>query len=179
MKDLSLHVQDIAENSVRAGASLVTITVTNSARQDRIILRFEDNGKGMSPELLARVTDPFTTTRTTRRVGLGLPLFKDAAEQTGGSFSIESTLGVGTVTTAEFVRSSIDTPPEGDLCGAVLTLIQGAPEIDFLFTYQSDKGSFVCDTREIRELLGGVGLDEPPVLAFLSEYLREHVTTLQ
>jgi len=179
VKDLSLHLQDIAENSVRAEASLVTITVTNSQARDRIILRFEDNGKGMSPELLARVTDPFTTTRTTRRVGLGLPLFKDAAEQTGGTFSIESTLGVGTVTTAEFVRSSIDTPPEGDLCGAVLTLIQGAPEIDFLYTYATDKGSFTCDTREIREILGGVGLDEPPVLTFLSDYLRENIKPLQ
>lgn len=179
MKDLSLHVLDIAENSVRAGASLVTITVTNSARRDRIILRFADNGKGMSPELLARVTDPFTTTRTTRRVGLGIPLFKDAAEQTGGTFSIESTLGVGTTTTAEFVRSSIDTPPEGDLCGSVLTLIQGAPEIDFLFTYETDEGSFSCDTREIRELLGGVALSEPAVITFLSEYLREHLQPLQ
>ncbi len=179
MKDLSLHVLDIAENSVRAEATLVTISVVNSAARDRIILRFSDNGRGMSPELLARVTDPFTTTRTTRRVGLGIPLFKDAAEQTGGSFSIESTLGVGTTTTAEFVRSCIDTPPEGDLCGSVVTLIQGSPEIDFLFTYETDKGSFTCDTREIRELLGDVPLSEPAVVSFLSEYLREHLKPLQ
>lgn len=179
MKDLSLHLLDIAENSVRAKAELITLTVVNSQARDRIILRIEDNGCGMSPELLARVTDPFTTTRTTRRVGLGIPLFKDAAEQTGGSFSIESTEGVGTITTAEFVRSCIDTPPEGDLCGSVLTLIQGSPNTDFCFRYETDQGSFVCDTREMRELLGDVSLNEPEVLTFLSEYLREHVKELQ
>lgn len=178
MKDLSLHVLDIAENSVRAEATCIHITIEQSERADTLSITISDNGRGMSPELLSRVTDPFTTTRTTRRVGLGIPLFKDAAEMTGGSFSIESTEGKGTTTRAVFGLSHIDRPPEGDLTGSVLALIQGSPDVDFVYTVRTDRGSFTCDTRELREILGDVPLNEPEILTWIRGYIRENTENL-
>lgn len=172
MKELSLHVLDIAGNSVSAGASLVTIRVKN--RPPEICITVEDNGRGMDEEFLRRVSDPFTTTRTTRKVGLGLPLFKLAAEQTGGSFAIKSAPGKGTTVEAKFSYGNIDTPPVGDMAGTMITLIQGSPDIDFIYAYEGTAGAFEMDTREMRELLGGVPLSEPEVLSFISGYITQN-----
>ena len=130
MKELSLHILDIVKNSVTAGASHIDLKLEETAEQI-LTITIADDGKGMSPEFLASVTDPFTTTRTTRKVGLGLPLYRMAAEQTGGSFSIESVEGEGTTVTAVFHRDHLDCPPMGDLAGTVALLIQGSPWIDF------------------------------------------------
>lgn len=169
-----MNVLDVAENSVAAGASLTQITLDISAQAKRLTLIIADNGKGMSPEFAARVTDPFTTTRTTRKVGLGLPFFKMAAEMTGGDMHIESELGVGTTITANFVLGHIDLAPLGDMAGTIAALIQCNPDVDFTYTVRADGQSFTADTREIREVLDGVSLAEATVALWVKEYLVEN-----
>ena len=173
MKELSLHLLDVAKNSVAAGATWVDISLDED-KDGRLTIVISDNGRGMSPEFLAQVTDPFTTTRTTRKVGLGLPLYRMAAEQTGGSFSIESVEGEGTTVTAVFHRDHLDCPPMGDLAGTVALLIQGSPWIDFTLLHTTPKGGYEFTTEEIRDYLGSeVPLDAPEVFVWLSEYLEE------
>ena len=174
MKELSLNLLDIAENSVSAGARLITMTVRESAAEDTVSVSVADDGCGMSPEFLARVLDPFTTTRTTRPVGLGLPLLKMEAEMTGGGLTIESEQGKGTTVIAVFRRSHIDTPPLGDLAGTVVTLVQGNADIDFVFTRSTDAGEYTFSTAEAREELGGIPLDEPEILAWIGDFIREN-----
>ena len=178
MKELSLNILDIAENSVRAGAKLITIEVTEDPAADRLTIRISDDGCGMSPELLASVCDPFTTTRTTRKVGLGIPLFKEAAEMAGGDFSITSEVGKGTVTTATFTRSHIDRMPLGDVASTIATLIQCNDDREFLYRYTFDQNSFTLDTRELRQVLGGVPLCEPDVVCWIREYIRQNTNEI-
>ena len=167
MKELSLNILDIAKNSVTAGATLVEITVTETPA--RLTITVSDNGCGMTPEFVARVTDPFTTTRTTRKVGLGIPLLQMEAQMAGGDLSIESEVGKGTTTSAWFDPGHIDMPPLGDLNSSILTLIQGSPDIDFLFEYLRQDGKTVrLDTAEVRQILGPeVPLDLPDVLVWM------------
>ena len=174
MRELSLNVMDVAQNSVRAEASLVRITVTESDKDDKLTIQIADDGCGMTEEQVQQVIDPFFTTRTTRKVGLGVPLFKLSAEQTGGSFDIESEKGVGTTTTASYVKSHVDMTPLGDINDTVKILIQCNPDIDFIFTHSTDNGSFTLDTRELREILGDVSLDTPDVLEWIADYLEEN-----
>lgn len=173
MRELSLNVMDVAQNSVRANAKLVTISVCESKENDRLTISIEDDGCGMTKEQVQNVIDPFFTTRTTRKVGLGVPLFKLAAEQTGGDFDIQSIVNKGTKTTASFVMSSVDMTPLGDINSTVSILIRCNPDIDFIFTHKTDTGSFTLDTRELREVLGGVPLDTPDVVQWIEEFLEE------
>ncbi len=174
MRELSLNVMDVAQNSVRAQASLVQITVDESEKEDKLTIRIADDGCGMTQEQVQQVIDPFFTTRTTRKVGLGVPLFKLSAEQTGGSFDIQSEKNVGTTTTAAYVPSHMDMTPLGDINSTVKILIQCNPEIDFVFTHSTDNGSFTLDTRELREVLGDVSLDTPDVLEWIGQFLEEN-----
>jgi len=178
MRELSLNVMDVAQNSVRAQASLVYITVTESDLEDNLTISISDNGCGMTEEQVQQVIDPFFTTRTTRKVGLGVPLFKLSAEQTGGSFEIRSKVGEGTVTTAAYVKSSVDMTPLGDINSTVRMLIQCNPDIDFVFTHSTDADSFTLDTRELREVLEGVSLDTPDVLEWIGQFLEENTQNL-
>ncbi len=170
-----MNLLDVAENAVAAGATLVRIdlAVDNAAR--RLRLSITDNGKGMDPALAARVTDPFCTSRTSRKVGLGLPFLKMAAELTGGQLTLESEEGRGTAVTALFCTDHIDMPPLGDTAASVAGLIQCSPDIDFVFTLTGPGGAFCADTREMRPLLGGVSFAEPEVALWLREYLAEHI----
>ena len=174
MRELSLNVMDVAQNSVRAQASLVKIIVTESDRDDDLTISISDNGCGMTDEQVRQVIDPFFTTRTTRKVGLGVPLFKLSAEQTGGSFDIKSKVGEGTTTTASYVKSSVDMTPLGDINSTVRILIQCNPDIDFVFVHSTDLDSFTLDTRELREVLEGVSLDNPDVLEWIAQFLEEN-----
>ena len=172
MKELSLHILDIAQNSISAGCSLLELTLAEAGGV--LTLTVADDGRGMSPEFLAAVTDPFTTSRTTRKVGLGLPLLRMAAEQTGGSLAIESAPGVGTTVTAVFHTDHIDCPPLGDMAGTVSLLVQGAPDIETVYTHSTARGSFTFDTREIREILGpDVPLSAGEVALWMKAYLQE------
>lgn len=184
MRELSLNVMDIAQNSISAGASLITVTVEEDVPGDTLSISIGDNGRGMTPEQVAHVTDPFFTTRTTRSVGLGVPLFKMEAEMTGGRFSIESTVGVGTTTTAVFKPSSVDMIPLGDINGTINMLVMMNPGLDFLYPrrYQSAGGErreFDLDTRELRQVLGeDVPLNMPDVTQWVKEYLEENTKEL-
>ena len=174
MRELSLNVMDVAQNSVRAEASLITIDVSESDKNDDLTISISDNGCGMTEEQVKQTIDPFFTTRTTRKVGLGVPLFKMSAEQTGGSFSIESEVGKGTVTTASYVKSHVDMTPLGDINSTIEILIRCNPDIDFVFNHSTDNGSFTLDTRELREVLGDdVSLDTPDVLEWINAFLEE------
>lgn len=178
MKELSLHILDVAKNSVTAEAGQVDIRLEET--EDRTLtITITDDGRGMSPEFLATVTDPFTTTRTTRPVGLGLPLYRLAAEQTGGSLAIESALGEGTTVTAVFHREHIDCPPLGDLSGTMALLIQGSPWVDFTLEHVTPKGEYLFSSQEIKEFLGNeVPLDLPEVYIWIQEYLDERESEL-
>lgn len=174
MTEISLNVLDVAENSVRAGASLIEVTLTINQSKDLISVIIKDNGCGMTPEQLDSVEDPFFTTRTTRKIGLGIPFFKMAAESTGGSFSIDSTKGVGTVTTANFVISHIDRMPIGDMNCTIHSLITLNTHIDFVYTYNFNGNSFILDTREFRSILGNIDFNEPEVSEYIMQYLNEN-----
>lgn len=174
MRELSLNVMDVAQNCITAKASLVTIEVIESDKNDFLDIYVKDNGCGMTKEQVESVIDPFYTTRKTRKVGLGIPLFKMAAEQTGGNFTIDSTVDVGTTLCAHFIKSSVDMTPLGDINSTVKILIQCNPCLDFVFNHTTDNGSFTLDTRELKEVLGeDVPLDTPDVLEWISGFLEE------
>ena len=187
MKELSLNILDITENSVKAGASLTSILIDEE--NDVLKLTIEDNGSGMSEEILRGVTDPFYTTRTTRKVGMGLPLLKLAAEQTGGTMTVtsvcreEDPVNHGTKVEALFYPDSIDFTPLGDVVSTICTLIQGHPDTDFYFRHRilkQDQDVLVeMDTREIREALDGVPLNEYEVIKWIEEYLNEQYSGSQ
>lgn len=177
MPEISLNILDVAENSVRAEASLVEITVSVQPAEDTLTVVIRDDGCGMTKEQAARVQDPFFTTRTTRKVGLGVPFFKQAAESTGGTFRIDSEKGKGTTVKAVFGLSHIDRMPLGDISATVQTLIVFNEHIDFRYTYEYGTRSFVLDTREMREMLGQeISFSEPEVSAFIKEYLETNKT---
>ena len=177
MKELSLHLLDIAENSVAAGATELELSIAEEA--GRLTMTVSDNGKGMSPELLAQVQDPFTTTRTTRKVGLGLPLLRLSAEQTGGSLSVTGKPGEGTVTTALFHTDHIDCPPLGDVAGALSVFLQGSPPtMETRFVHRVGEDSFLLDTRELRAVLGDIPLSEPQVVLWIMEHIKEQEALL-
>ena len=173
MKELSLNILDIAMNSVKAGATRVEIRLTEA--DNRLVLSFADDGCGMTEEQVNSVTDPFFTTRTTRKVGMGIPFLKLAAEQTGGSFGIRSETGKnhGTVTTATFYTDHIDFTPLGDVVASVTTLIQGSPNIRWVFVHETPRGTVSLDTDELKAVLGDVPLDNYEVVKWIEEYLRE------
>ena len=174
MTELSLNVLDIAQNSVKAKATLIEISVTADTKRDSLVIEIKDNGCGMDAETLKRVTDPFYTTRTTRRVGLGIPFYKMAAEMTGGSFDIVSEVGKGTAVTARFVLSSIDRMPLGDMPGTMETLIVYNTDIDFVYNYKVDERSFSLSTNEMKGILGDVPLNAPEVVRYIREFLKEN-----
>lgn len=177
MKELSLNILDIAENSIKAGATIITIELFETA--DMLKFSISDDGCGMKPDFLAAVTDPFTTTRTTRPVGLGIPLLKLAAEQTGGKVEITSKHiedypdSHGTVTTATFFKNHIDAAPLGDIVETVVTLIQCNPDREFLFIHQMEEKRAELDTRELKTVLGDIPLNNIEVILWIKEYLNE------
>ncbi len=182
MKELSLNILDITENSVKAGASLTEILLEETEETLTIVIR--DDGCGMSEEIVKGVVNPFYTTRTTRKVGLGLPLLKMAAEQTDGSMTVESKSreeypeNSGTTVKAVFNKQHIDFTPLGDIISTMVTLIQGHPDTDFYFNHKiSDKG-VELDTRQLREVLEDVPLNSYEVISWVSEYLREQYENL-
>ena len=180
MKELSLNILDITKNSVRAGATNIKIFL-DQADDGILKITIEDNGCGMSEETLKGVTNPFYTTRTTRKVGMGLPLLKMAAEQAGGELRISSSVTPGesgTKLEATFDTKSIDFTPVGDIISTVCILIAGSPEIDFDFHDVSPKGSVFLNTSELREVLGGISLAEPEVQMWIKGYLEEQYQTI-
>ena len=179
MRDLSLHLLDLAQNSITAGASLVSVRITLE-ENGWLEMVLKDDGRGMSPELLARVTSPFATTRTTRKVGLGIPMMMENAEKAGGTLRLESEVGKGTVMTVTMDPGNIDCLPLGDLEGTLLSLILTNPlHPDFLFEGRTPKGECSFDTREVRAALGGdIPLNEPEVAAWLRDAIHEEMSPI-
>ncbi len=167
-----MHIMDIFQNAIRANATTISLDIVEDTQKNFLRLSFVDNGHGMSAKLSHKVTDPFFTTRKTRRVGLGLPLLKQNTERTGGYFNMESQEGEGTRITAQFVLDHLDRPVLGDVPGAVLLTITANPEIGFTYTHTKAEKSYCLSTSEIKTALGDIPLNSPMVY----EYLREMVT---
>ena len=178
MKELSLHILDIAKNSVKAKASVIEIIISEDEETNLLTIEIKDNGCGMSKEFLEKVRDPFSTTRTTRKVGMGIPLFEAAAVQCGGYVDITSEEGVGTEFKVVFEYNHIDRAPLGDMPGTMQVLISGSPEIDFIYRHEKNGKFFNMDTRELRQVLGEVPLDTPDVLAWIDGFIQEGLLEL-
>jgi hypothetical protein len=149
MEDISLHILDIAENSVASGATLITISIVEKTEENSFIVTIEDNGRGMTKEFVKNVLDPFCTSRTTRKIGLGLPFLAQAARETGGDIRIESIPSKGTIVTAAFIPSHIDMKPLGNIADTITTLIAGNPGTGFFFRYSRDSRTYQLDTRDL------------------------------
>lgn len=179
MRDLSLHLLDILTNSIAAKAQLIQVDICLDESQDVLSMSIIDNGYGMDEAFLKTVTDPFSTTRTTRKVGLGIPLLKELCELTGGSFSIDSKKNEGTQVCAQFVYSSIDRLPLGHMGESMAPIISSYPDQDFVLKFCSDlRGESVVDTRQIKEQLGDVPLTHPDVYLFLSQFIYDQQITI-
>ncbi len=178
MKELSLHLLDIAENSINAGATHVTISVDENTNEDRLTMAVKDNGKGMTPEMAHRIIDPFTTSRTTRKVGLGIPLLKAAAEMCNGFLKISSQPGIGTELIVQFQHSHIDRMPIGDVAGTFLHLVVGSPETHWTFKYKVNDDCFEFDDQFLKKELDGIPLSEPDVLSFIRNELTSGIKSL-
>ena len=179
MKDLALHILDILQNSMIAGATLIKLQIDEIPSEDKYMVKFTDNGKGMDVEMVQHVTDPFFTTRTTRKVGLGLPLLKLNAERTGGSMTIHSQPGKGTNVDVEFSYKHIDRLPSGDIPGTLALTASSYPEIDFKYTHNTPQGSFIFDTAEIKDSLGDLAINNPMVIAFMKDLIRDNLKEIK
>ncbi|MDO9257783.1 MAG: ATP-binding protein [Bacteroidales bacterium] len=179
MKDLALHILDILQNSVTAGATLVKLQIEEIPSKDEYLVKLIDNGKGMDAEMVQQVTDPFFTTRTTRKVGLGLPLLKQNAERTGGSMTIQSEPGKGTEVDVKFIFSHIDRLPTGDISGTLALTVSSYPAIDFIYTHNTPDGTFIFDTFEIKETLGDLPINNPQVIAFMKDLISDNLKEIK
>lgn len=175
MQDLAMHVLDIAYNSIRGKGKNISIDLLNSVNENRIEISIEDDGCGMSEEQLKHVTDPFYTTRTTRKIGLGVAFFKELADQCEGQFSISSKVDQGTKIAVSLKKDHWDTPPWGDLAGSLSTLIQADPLIDYVITYRSDSNTICIDTKEIKAILGDVSINEPDIILWVQDYIKQQI----
>lgn len=178
MRDLSLHILDIVQNSIKANASAVKVIISEKAESKHLILEIKDNGIGMDNDLLIKVDDPFTTSRITRKIGLGIPLLKESAIKCEGEFNIFSERNIGTKVFATFLISHIDRLPIGDIGDTMITVISANPNIRFVLILKSSKGYFEIDTEEIKRQLKGVSITEFDVLQWLKEYIDEGIMNI-
>ena len=179
MKDLSLHILDIVQNSISAKATLIEITIEEKHQDNAYFVRIKDNGKGMSQEMVDKVTDPYVTSRTTRKVGLGLPLLKMNAERTGGHLKIISKEGIGTDVEALFIYDNIDRLPLGDIAGTIVLLASANPMIEFIYTHSVDGNQYIFDTREIKEALDEVSISDIHIFKYLKEMINENLQEIK
>jgi len=176
MKDIALHIMDILQNSTRAKATIIVLDIEENIEKETLTITFKDNGEGMSEETLQQALNPFFTTRTTRRVGLGLSLLKQNAELTGGTLTIDSQLHKGTEVTVTFGLSHIDRPPMGDLAGTIVLTASAYPHIRFIMYYKTNTIDYIFDTQEVNEALEGVSIQEPEIVQYLIEMVREEIS---
>lgn len=179
MNDLSMHILDIIQNSISAGATRVILTVDENPASDRLVISITDNGKGMTPDQVRRLADPFFTSRTTRRVGMGIPLLVQTAQQSGGDVRIESEPGKGTSVTAFFGYSNIDRPPLGDLANAFALTVSSNPDMDFVLVYRYNGQEYVLDTSDVREIFGDGALRNLTIVKNIEEMLKENIAGMR
>ncbi len=175
MRDISLHVMDIMQNSVRAGATKIGLSISADVSKDMLYVTISDNGCGMSEDFIQKVISPFTTTRTTRSIGLGIPMFKLSGEICGGCFSIKSKEGVGTEITAGYGISNIDRIPLGDIGDTVTGTILSHPDLEYEVTLSGGNEYFKFNSKEIERQLDGVSITEFEVINWVKEYINEGV----
>lgn len=173
MKELSLHILDVVQNSLGAKASLIEININENIISDLLLIEIKDNGIGMDEEMSKKVIDPFFTTRTTRKVGLGIPLFAQAAKSCGGDFNIHSEKGKGTTVEASFVFSHIDRAPIGSMADTMVSLVAMRPDVDFVYRHCVGNEEFILDTREIKRTLQEVPINNPMVLDWIKRFIVE------
>lgn len=180
MRDLSLHILDVSENSIAAGASKIEIMIDEDTKRNILSLKIKDNGKGLDKKTLSKILDPFYTTRKTRRVGLGLSMLAQAAKEADGDINIESQKGKGTTITARFIHNHIDRKPLGDIAETFIILITGKGlDIDFIYKHRKNGDGFLLDTREIKEELQDVPINNPEVLNLLRETINNGFKDLE
>lgn len=172
MQELSMHILDIVQNSLAAGATRVEIRIRENLAEDILMIEVQDNGRGIPQEVLYRVMDPFFTSRTTREIGLGLSLLKEATERSGGCLKVCSEEGRGTRVMARFQLDHFDRAPLGDMGETVGVIMSGNPAVDFFYEHQVDGQIYVLDTREMRNILGPINLDDPLVLDFVRQDIQ-------
>ena len=178
MKDLSLHIMDIVQNSLEAGADMIILIIKEDIRKNMYMITVEDNGRGMTQEVLERVVDPYYTSRKTRKVGMGIPLFRQTVRQSGGELTIDSWPGKGTKVVASFQHDHIDRPVLGDIAGVISLLAGSNPEKDFIYKHNLNGNEYMFDTREVKEALEGMPISELSVIKYLKEMIHENLTTL-
>jgi anti-sigma regulatory factor (Ser/Thr protein kinase) len=169
MEDLSLHILDIVENSITAGADRIEIKIIEDTKANIFSIEIKDNGKGMDKELLENACDPFYTTRTTRRVGLGIPMLAQAAKECMGNINVVSAKGKGTAISVSFQHNHIDRKPLGDMEQTLIILIASNPEIDFIFEHKINNNMYTLDTTEIKNDLDGVPISTPEVIRIIKD----------
>jgi anti-sigma regulatory factor (Ser/Thr protein kinase) len=178
MLELSSHILDIAENSIRAGAKTIEIIIEENTRDNLLTIEINDDGKGMSKEEIQKALDPFYTTKTVRRVGLGIPLLNDAAQRAGGFMVIQSQIGMGTRLKATFQLNHIDRQPMGNIASTIIALIAGNSSIDFIIKYMHNDRQFFLDTREIRKEIGDLPINHAEILKYLRNVIRDGIGEL-
>lgn len=179
MKELSLHILDIVQNSIRAEATYIKISVIEEPEKNIFSFSVEDNGKGMDGSFLRQVKNPFITSRTSRKIGLGIPLLEQACMQCGGALQIDSKLGCGTTVQATMEYDHIDRVPLGDMVSTLVTLLISNPNIEFLYTHGYKEKRFILNTEEIKQILNGVPIDDGAVMQWLKEYIEENLIQIK
>lgn len=178
MKEISMHILDIVMNSVKAKATLIEINIEDSIKYNRLKIAIKDNGVGMSSEMTKHATDPFFTTRTTRKVGLGIPMLKEACERCNGSFHINSEIGEGTLIECHFERNNIDRAPLGNMGDTIMTIINSLESCELLYKHKTDEDTFILNTAEIKELLNGSNIKDNEVMLWIKEYVNENIRSI-
>jgi hypothetical protein len=179
MQDLSLHILDVAENSIKAQAHKIEIKIDEDLELDSFTLEINDDGKGMDAEMAQKALDPFFSTKETRRIGLGLPLLAEAARAANGHFKLDSEPGKGTQVKATFQASHIDMKPLGDIAQTLVTLIMGHPEVDILYWHKRNQNLYSLDTEEVKTQLDGIPINAPEVIQFLKNHIKEGLDNLR
>ena len=176
MEELSLHILDIAENAITAGATNIKIAIIENTQKNLLQIEITDNGSGMDNDQLNKATDHFFTSRITRRVGMGLSLLKQAAKAANGDMEIKSIKGKGTGVNAIFQLDHIDRQPMGNIADTLITLISGSPEIDIYFTYERNEQKFIFDTIEIKKRIHGIDINSPTIMSFLKKFITQNIS---
>lgn len=175
MTELSLHILDIIQNSIVAGARIVHLTIIEDLGNNFLSIEILDDGKGMDNDELEKADDPYFTSRTTRKVGLGVSLFKHAAHQCNGTFSLQSEVGIGTRVSATFSYNHLDRQPLGDIAGVICLMTNANPGIDFIYEHLTNNGKYIFDTREVKEIMEGIPLNDPKVTKFIKEMIYDNL----
>lgn len=178
MKEISMHILDIAMNSVKANATLIEIIIEDSIKNNLLKIFIKDNGKGMSEEVKNKITNPFYTTRTTRKVGLGIPMLKEACERCNGQLLIDSHLSIGTTVFCSFERDNIDRAPLGNMGDTIMTIINSIDDCELIYTHKTDAGKFVLKTMEVKNIIEDMDIKDNNILLWIKEYINENIEKL-